>query len=105
MSPSSTADKDPPAEAFDTLVEISVGARPFESTFQAPRGVLSFYSGYFEAAFDGRFIEAGEGAVHPATDDPPIFEILVHGALTRRFHELTLVKPECVVTMNPEDRW
>ncbi|KAK3110491.1 hypothetical protein LTR53_015161, partial [Teratosphaeriaceae sp. CCFEE 6253] len=75
MSPPSTADKLPPAEAFDTLVEISAGERPYESTFQAPRGVLSFYGGYFEAAFNGRFIEAGEGAVHLETEGPLLCEI------------------------------
>ena len=80
----------PHSEAFDELGTIDVGEGDDKRTFQAFKGVLAFYSGYFDGAFNGRFVEARAGAVKLPTEDPLIFEIFLHWTNTRRFYESTL---------------
>jgi hypothetical protein len=93
MAPPSTSDRFPPQgvnETSDDFVNITVGAPDEEQrSFRASKAILSFYSGYFDAALNGRFREAADG-VSLTTEDPPTFEIFLHWINTRRFYESTL---------------
>ena len=75
---------------FDTVIRIEVGEDEKKRTFEVFKGVLCFYSGYFNAALNGRFIEAQEGIVKLPTEDPEIFELFRHWIHTRCLFESTL---------------
>ncbi|KAK5688678.1 hypothetical protein LTS10_000656 [Elasticomyces elasticus] len=87
MPPPSTEDKFPPCHAFDTLIDVVVGEGDAQKTFNAYKGVLSFYSSFFDASLNGQFLEAREGIIKLPTEDPAIVEIFVHWTNTRRFCE------------------
>ncbi|KAF2768125.1 hypothetical protein EJ03DRAFT_274693 [Teratosphaeria nubilosa] len=75
---------------FDELVIITVGTDP-QRTFRVYRGVISFYSRYFAAAFNnGRFQESIDMATTLPSEDPLIFQLFVHWIHTRRFYDSTL---------------
>ena len=75
---------------FDTLVRIDVGSDSEMRTFEIYKGALCFYSGYFNASLNGRFIEARDGHVKLPTEDPQIFELFRMWIHTRRFYQSTL---------------
>lgn len=75
---------------FNDLVRIEVGTGEAKRTFETWRGVLSFYSGYFDGALNGRFRESAEGLVAIPSENPLIFDLFNHWAITRRFFESTL---------------
>ena len=75
---------------FDTLINIEVGSGDEKRTFEVYKGVLCFYSSYFRAALDGRFIEAQEHRVKLSTEDPKIFKMFRHWIHTRCFFESTI---------------
>lgn len=75
---------------FDTLIHLEIGTGDSKRTFEALKGVLCFYSGYFNAALNGRFREATDYAVTMPTEDPLIFDLFLHWIHTRRFFESTL---------------
>ncbi|TKA82640.1 hypothetical protein B0A55_00736 [Friedmanniomyces simplex] len=90
MSPPSIADRFPSSTDLDTLVTVNVGKGESQRTFQAHKGVLAFYSGYFDTALNGRFREATDGAGKLTTEDPTSFDIFLRWAYTRRFRESPL---------------
>ncbi len=57
-----------PRDAFDCIVHIDVGEK--RRRFEAHRGVISFYSGYFDRAFNGDFAEAASGELTMKSEDP-----------------------------------
>ncbi|KAK0352278.1 hypothetical protein LTR91_025007 [Friedmanniomyces endolithicus] len=59
---------DMPRDAFDCIVHIDVGEK--RRRFEAHRGVISFYSGYFDRAFNGDFAEAASGELTMKSEDP-----------------------------------
>lgn len=75
---------------FDTHITIEVGTGEDKRTFRVFKGVLCFYSGYFNAALNGRFIEAQQHAVKLETEDPKIFDMFRHWIHNRCFFESTL---------------
>ncbi|GIZ45778.1 hypothetical protein CKM354_000893100 [Cercospora kikuchii] len=89
MAPPSTPDKYPPPEAFDKIITINVGVKTEDAvegtnTFKVHKGVLCFYSGYFDACLNGQFAEAFRGAVDLAEDDPGTFKHFVAWLYTRQ---------------------
>ncbi|KAK4896993.1 hypothetical protein LTR27_005240 [Elasticomyces elasticus] len=87
MPPPSTEDRLPPSDAFDTLIDLVAGEGDAQKTFKAYKGVLSFYSSFFDASLNGEFLEAREGIIKLPTEDPAIVGIFVHWTNTRRFCE------------------
>ena len=77
-------------EAFDTIIEVQVGTGDDKRTFEVFKGVLCFYSGYFQAALNGRFAEAHVHIVKLPTEEPLIFELFRYWIHTRRFFEPVL---------------
>lgn len=53
-------------------------------TFYVHRDLLSFYSGYFEAALNGGFAEAGSGIMKLETEEPAVFEGFVKWLYTAK---------------------
>ncbi|KAK3712240.1 hypothetical protein LTR37_009102 [Vermiconidia calcicola] len=88
VSPPSTADKFPPADAFrsEDMVTIEVDSGDDKATFTPIKGLLTFYSGYFSTLFNSSFREAEEGTVKLKTEDPYIFLLVDHWILTRQFY-------------------
>lgn len=58
--------------------------------FHMRKGVLCFYSGYFEAALNGRFSEAQENVCRLPDEDPLIFAMFEHYVHTRVLYASTL---------------
>ena len=56
-----------------------------QKSFKACKGVLCFYSGYFDAAFNGQFQESTNDVVELKTEDPSIFQNFQYWLYTRRF--------------------
>ncbi|KAK5699089.1 hypothetical protein LTR97_006738 [Elasticomyces elasticus] len=83
----STEDKFPPPEGTDTdtLVKLVVGDGDAQKTFKAHKGVLAFYSSWFNAALNGKFREALEGTVKLPTEDPAVVQLFIYWTKTRRF--------------------
>ncbi|KAK4546525.1 hypothetical protein LTR36_001742 [Oleoguttula mirabilis] len=75
----------PTKEMFDTMVRIRVGKGDTQEEFEAHRGVLCYYSGYFQRAFNGKFAEAQEGEVTLPTEDPAVFEVFLYWLYNKRF--------------------
>lgn len=74
---------------FDTIVDVIVGEGAGSKTFKLHKGVLCFYSSYFEKAFKGGFEEARKGVVELPTEDVDIFERFVLWLYTRRLDALS----------------
>ena len=74
----------------DTLIRIDVGIGDNMRTFTVLAGYLCFYSGYFNAALDGRFSEAQKNQVKLPTEDHKVFELFWNWIHTRRFYQSTL---------------
>lgn len=51
---------------------------------------MRFYSGYFDAALNGRFKEGNENIVRLTSEDTQVFELFVNYIHTRHFYESTL---------------
>ena len=66
-------------------MEVTVGEGDASKIFRIHRGVLCFYSGYFEKALNGSFRESAQGAVTLRTEDPAIFEDIQYWLYNRRF--------------------
>ncbi|PIA95006.1 hypothetical protein CB0940_08159 [Cercospora beticola] len=89
MAPPSTPDKYPPREAFDKIITINVGVKTEDAvegtnTFKVHKGVLCFYSGYFNACLNGDFVEARSGVVDLVEEDPDRFKDFVGWLYTRQ---------------------
>lgn len=82
------------SDMFDTLVHIEVGADTDDGhekrTFEIFKGVLTFYSGYFQAALSKSWHEAQTNTVKLTEEDPLVFSLFVSWIHTRRFYESTL---------------
>ncbi|KAK3638861.1 hypothetical protein LTR56_012774 [Elasticomyces elasticus] len=87
-----------PSSVLDTLVDVEVGEGEEKRTFQAHKGLLAFYSSYFEAALNGRFLEANNGIVKLTTEDPATFELFLLWAHTRRFLHDSDLQPTLMVS-------
>lgn len=82
------------SEAYTEFVDVNVGiqgetpghgAATFK-TFKLLKGVLSFYSGYFDSCVKGQFSEANRGAVDLPEEEGEIFENFVNWLYTRNGH-------------------
>ena len=67
---------------FGAVIDIIVGSDNTIRTFKVHQGVLSFYSGYFNAALA---VESPENAIKLPAQDPSIFETFSLWLYTRRF--------------------
>lgn len=72
---------------FDTLVDVTVGKGSTAKIFKVHKGVLCFYSGYFNSALNGGFKEARKGAVELETEDVDVFERFVLWLYTRKLDD------------------
>lgn len=85
--------------AFDEIVKVQVGGLPTNKTFCVHKGVLRFYSGYFDRALGGSFLEAKNGVIKLNDEDPSTFEMFQYWLYTRRFHHVSrsrdLIGYEC----------
>ncbi|KAF2163329.1 hypothetical protein M409DRAFT_26366 [Zasmidium cellare ATCC 36951] len=77
MAPPSTPDKYPSKKMFDTIVDIIVGEGANAKTFKLHKGILSFYSAYFDKALNGDFEEARKGAIKLPTEEVDTFSTFV----------------------------
>ncbi|PPJ55834.1 hypothetical protein CBER1_07453 [Cercospora berteroae] len=71
MAPVSTTCSFPPRSAYDETVQVKIGPDPGAKVFTIPKGILIFYSGYFEGALrhSSPFTEARDGVFWlPDTD-------------------------------------
>ncbi|KAF2112096.1 hypothetical protein BDV96DRAFT_602551 [Lophiotrema nucula] len=73
-----------PAEAFDTMVEVTVGRTPFAKTFHIYKGLWCHYSTFFKAALNGNFSEGVSGKVTLPDDKPDVFQAVYNWINTRR---------------------
>lgn len=53
-------------------------------TFVAHKSFLTYYSGYFVGALQGRFSEASSGSIRLPTEEPATFEVFLKWIYTRR---------------------
>ena len=67
------------------MVRIKVSEGDDQKCFEVHKGVISFYSGYFERALKGSFIEAQKGEVTLPTEDPAVFDLFQYWLYTKRF--------------------
>lgn len=72
---------------FGETVDVVVGETPNIKTFKLHKGVVSFYSGYFEGALRGGFAKAIQGKVELPTEEVDVFEWFVQWIYTRRIEE------------------
>ena len=72
----------------DTVV-VNVGERAYQKSFTVHRGILCFYSGYFEAALNGKFSEANNGVVELREETVDTFERFVFWLYTRKYDAAT----------------
>ncbi|KAK4954410.1 hypothetical protein LTR10_007841 [Elasticomyces elasticus] len=86
MAPLSTPDKWPSADMFDGTINVEVGTKR-KKPFTLHRGVLGFYSGYFEAAMKDNFKEGTLGLIELPTEDVATFEMFVRWLYTRKLPE------------------
>lgn len=85
------ADVDSHSSAFNSpLITVYVGSDDEARKFEIRKDILTFYSGYFAAALNGRFTEAEENVCRLPEEDPMIFEMFQHWIHTRTLYESTL---------------
>nr|POE79651.1 dolichyl-phosphate beta-glucosyltransferase [Quercus suber] len=71
-------------EMFRNVVQVDVGEAGKQSSFPLHRGVLAFYSGYFESALKDSFQEGKTGNIKLETEDVVVFNQFVGWLYTRR---------------------
>lgn len=69
---------------YGYIVEVNVGKDDNTRKFKIHKGLLCFYSGYFQAALNGRFDEARENVVNLASQSPATFLKFQHWLYSRR---------------------
>ncbi|KAK5118277.1 hypothetical protein LTR62_002790 [Meristemomyces frigidus] len=75
-TPPSTSERVPRISSFDTITRITVDAgREGTKTLELHKGLISFYSTYFDRALNGSFKEAASGVVKPILGGIRTFEI------------------------------
>ncbi|KAK5133204.1 hypothetical protein LTR08_008039 [Meristemomyces frigidus] len=79
----STPDQFPASDKFDAIVEVKVGPA-LDRSFFLHKGIVTFYSGYFRAAVNGNFAEAGKGIIKLPTEDAGTFGRFVDWIYHRR---------------------
>ncbi|KAM3416227.1 hypothetical protein BST61_g7833 [Cercospora zeina] len=86
MPPPSRPDNFPPPSAYGETVQIKVGKGRNAKTFTVHKEVLTFYSGYFEAAFPNGtvFQEAKTRVCTLADEEVAIFEKFVYWIYSRK---------------------
>jgi hypothetical protein len=72
------------AAFYGETATIKVGTGSDQQSFHVHRELLSFYSQYFRAAFNGDFAEAESGVVELETEDPAVFASFVAWLYTRK---------------------
>ncbi|EMC99029.1 hypothetical protein BAUCODRAFT_387901 [Baudoinia panamericana UAMH 10762] len=85
MSPPSTPEKLPTANLFDEIIIVTVGKelKPFK-TFSLHKGVVSYYSGYFQAALkENTFQEGQSKRIELPDEEVETFEHFVGWLYTR----------------------
>ncbi|KAI9811447.1 MAG: 40s ribosomal protein L44e [Pycnora praestabilis] len=65
--------KPPPKSLYDTIIFVDVGKS--KRRFGIHKGLLSYYSTYFNSAINGNFMEAQTGIISLPDDEEDIFEI------------------------------
>jgi hypothetical protein len=60
------------------------------------RGLLGFYSGYFQAALDGGFAEAKSGVIKLETEEPAVFEEFMMWLYTKTPRAESTTKDNCL---------
>ena len=55
---------------YDEIVEIKIAER----SFKVHKGIISFYSGFFDRAFNGEFAEGKNGVVTLQDEEIAVFE-------------------------------
>lgn len=83
---------------FDTVVRVRIGKDDTTRIFELHRGVLCFYSGYFQSALNGSFVEAQKGEVTLETEDPDIFKLFHYWIYTKRFTSDTGTKDQTALS-------
>lgn len=71
------------SEMFDEMVRIIVGEQ--QKRFEVHKGVITFYSGYFDKAFNGGFAEAAAKEVVLKAEDPKIVDFVRYWIYRQRF--------------------
>lgn len=66
-------------------MDVTIGEGPAAKTFKLHKGVLTFYSGYFEKALNGQFREAHSSVVEISDTNANVFETVLYWLYNRRF--------------------
>ncbi|GIZ44943.1 hypothetical protein CKM354_000812700 [Cercospora kikuchii] len=79
MVPMSTTERGPPDNAYVETVQVKIGPDPNAKFFTIHKGVLVFYSGYFESALrhNSTFTEARHGIFHLPEEEVGVGEIFM----------------------------
>ncbi|KAK5696697.1 hypothetical protein LTR97_008001 [Elasticomyces elasticus] len=85
MAQPSTPDKWPSTDMFGDTIKVEIGIQ--EKSFTLHRGVVGYYSGYFEAAMKHTFKEGQEGVIKLPTENVVVFEHFVRWLYTRKLPE------------------
>ncbi|KAK4896983.1 hypothetical protein LTR27_005230 [Elasticomyces elasticus] len=85
MAPPSTPDKWPSTDMFGDTIKVEIGIT--KAPFTLHRGVVGYYSGYFEAAMKNTFREGQEGVIKLPTEEVVVFEQFVRWLYTRKLPE------------------
>ncbi|KAK5127924.1 hypothetical protein LTR85_005041 [Meristemomyces frigidus] len=83
--------EDARSDKFDSIIEVRVGqgtlGQDCEKCVYLHQGVVSFYSGYFRAAFSGSFAEATTGVVRLPTENATTFGRCVTWMYSRQLED------------------
>ncbi|CZT24917.1 uncharacterized protein RCC_10645 [Ramularia collo-cygni] len=74
----STPDQQPDGKAFGSWIRVKVGTGRHTATYEIHRGLLGFYSGYFQVAIrnveQGRFSESLDGTISLPDEENKVFD-------------------------------
>jgi hypothetical protein len=72
-----------PSSAYGSQATVIIGNSDERRTLHVDHGLLTFYSGYFQAALSGRWTAAEDDAIRLDTENPKTFERFVSWLYTR----------------------
>ncbi|KAF1354382.1 hypothetical protein EJ07DRAFT_182432 [Lizonia empirigonia] len=94
----------PPGTVYDTVVQVIVG-RDTKQTFQAHKGLLSYFSEYFSRAFGSlHWQEAQDGVVRLEDEAPETFQLFYNWIYTGKVRDDTKVTPQKYIIRDTRKR-
>lgn len=72
------------SDLYDTIIRIKVGTDSEAETFEIHKGILCFYSEYFQGSLNGSFVEAKDKVVGLPTESPETFKLFKDWLYTQK---------------------